>query len=94
MGVSTRRVAQLVATLKEFELVSWADAGGARRLALSDRGWRCWPAGTARQLERRGGAGASRPRTPARRWTGETFPVRAAASCFATSSTPPPFTGS
>ena len=38
MGVSERRVSQLVAGLEEFGLVSHANAQGTRRLALSDRG--------------------------------------------------------
>ena len=38
MGVSTRRVSQLVAGLEEFGLVSHANAQGTRRLALTDRG--------------------------------------------------------
>ena len=37
MGVSTRRVSQLVAKLEEFGLLSNASARGTRRLALSDR---------------------------------------------------------
>ena len=38
MGVSTRRVSQLVARLEWFGLLSHAYAQGTRRLALSDRG--------------------------------------------------------
>ena len=38
MGVSTRRVSQLVARLDGFGLVSHANAQGTRRLALTDRG--------------------------------------------------------
>ena len=37
MGVSERRVSQLVAGLEEFGLVSYSDGQGTRRLALSDR---------------------------------------------------------
>ena len=37
MGVSERRVSQLVAGLEEFGLVSHSDGQGTRRLALSDR---------------------------------------------------------
>ena len=37
MGVSTRRVSQLVARLEEFGLLSNANAQGTRRLVLSDR---------------------------------------------------------
>ena len=37
MGVSLRRVSQLVARLEEFGLVSYANAQGSRRLALTDR---------------------------------------------------------
>ena len=38
MGMSTRRVSQLVARLDGFGLVSHANAQGTRRLALTDRG--------------------------------------------------------
>ena len=38
MGVSTRRVSQLVARLDGFGLVNHANAQGTRRLALTDRG--------------------------------------------------------
>ena len=38
MGVSARRVSQLVARLEEFGLVSHSDGRGSRRLALTDRG--------------------------------------------------------
>ena len=46
LGVSQPRATQLVNPLEGFGLVARPrDAGG--RLALTDRAWPCWPAGTA-----------------------------------------------
>ena len=46
LGVSRPRAYQLTAALEGFGLATRVPAG-KRRLALTDRGWPCWPAGTA-----------------------------------------------
>ena len=94
LGVRRSRLSEVLRRLEGLGLAVDLHVEGVRRLALSDRGWRCWPAATAHRSARRGSGGASRPQTRTPRSIGRTSQAGEAGSCLGTSSTPTRSTGS
>ncbi len=94
MGVSVPRASQLVNPLEGFGLVARPPRGGRDAWPSPTGAWPCWPAATAPPWPWPRSGGASPRRTPRPITAGATSPAGTAASCSATSSTPPPSTPS
>ena len=58
LGFRQTRLYQVLEPLKEHGMVDVAALEGSRYLALTDRGWRCWPAGTGPPSARPASGGA------------------------------------